>query len=794
MEVPGFFFLHGSDPGIRTQVEEYQEIALRNWLPRAIEDPQSDAAKAMAKLADLLAEEHSDPWMKDFLKASRPEQRDAARALSEAITANKKGFYDEATEKSHDAAQRFANSGNVPGRLRAQMEEVYAEQRKLKVRKCLTGADELRGKLLAARYYWLQGQLMVEKATCANLETQLAAVEENLETARKLASEHDFSVLSLRILGIDASIEQLQHREYQSWQKSVQGIARYYRGTYPSVRLYQFYSVTEQYAERKHLLYLQRALLSQAISILEDWPSEDANPALAGALYLRLSNVYAEMGLDALAQNATTRANVLFDQVPNQPYVINYVLFAKISAADRQLRLGTAGLALSTLEPSRRLLPAVEHDFMFLDFNRALGDSYRQARRFEEAAQTYENGIVTAESALATLEDPADRLQWMRGAEQLYRGLVLNLIQQNRVQDALKVWEWSRDRSSSDERPAINLSWAALEKEIFRPLPSMPETHLIYAALADRLQIWIVKGQKIKSKSVATRPQDLESLVNEFAGECANSASDVEELKRNSLKLSAMFLQPILSELLPSESIAIELDPKLFRLPLSALMPTSETYLDDQHSFTVSPGFRIEMQLRQPGPVTRDELVLVADASPVNGAGYLPGHDQLTKAVSEVFPSSSVAQPATASWKTASRQLARSGALVFIGHGIHSSTGTALVYGNTHLTAKDFSPALLHRLDLAVLIACSSGAAGDNGLLEADSLVRPFLKAGVPHVIASRWDVDSRMSARLMEDFHRRLGRGEGVASALSLARKQVRIEKPHPYYWAAFDLDGRAN
>jgi CHAT domain-containing protein len=130
--------------------------------------------------------------------------------------------------------------------------------------------------------------------------------------------------------------------------------------------------------------------------------------------------------------------------------------------------------------------------------------------------------------------------------------------------------------------------------------------------------------------------------------------------------------------------------------------------------------------------------------------------------------------------------------LVVISHGVRNGTGTALVYGKDRLTAKDFPPGLLHRLDLAVLIACSSGVGGDNGPLESDNLVRPFLSAGVPFVIASRWDVDSRASARLMEQFHQHLGSGEGVVSALSLARKQLRREKPHPYYWAAFDLDGR--
>src|SRR5258708_14760844 len=113
--------------------------------------------------------------MKDFLKASRPEQREAARALSEAITANVQGFPDKAAEKAGEAAERFSNFHNTPGELRAGLEQVYAEQRKLKGEKCMARAEELRGKLSVTRYRWGQGQVALEDATCSNFKASLSS-------------------------------------------------------------------------------------------------------------------------------------------------------------------------------------------------------------------------------------------------------------------------------------------------------------------------------------------------------------------------------------------------------------------------------------------------------------------------------------------------------------------------------------------------------------------------------------------------------------------------------------------
>jgi CHAT domain-containing protein len=92
-----------------------------------------------------------------------------------------------------------------------------------------------------------------------------------------------------------------------------------------------------------------------------------------------------------------------------------------------------------------------------------------------------------------------------------------------------------------------------------------------------------------------------------------------------------------------------------------------------------------------------------------------------------------------------------------------------------------------------VLSSCATAVAS-HGLDDPESLVRVFLGAGVPHVVASDWQVDSRATEDLMQAFYERLIRGDSVSAALASAERAIRSrqETSQPYYWAAFAQFGR--
>jgi CHAT domain-containing protein len=99
----------------------------------------------------------------------------------------------------------------------------------------------------------------------------------------------------------------------------------------------------------------------------------------------------------------------------------------------------------------------------------------------------------------------------------------------------------------------------------------------------------------------------------------------------------------------------------------------------------------------------------------------------------------------------------------------------------------------LTNLQLAVLSACST-ASGSGGSSGFESLADAFLRAGVPHVVASRWAVDSVETRGFVEDFYHNALSGQPVSEALrQTARKMMANPRTaHPYYWSAFSAFGR--
>jgi CHAT domain-containing protein len=97
--------------------------------------------------------------------------------------------------------------------------------------------------------------------------------------------------------------------------------------------------------------------------------------------------------------------------------------------------------------------------------------------------------------------------------------------------------------------------------------------------------------------------------------------------------------------------------------------------------------------------------------------------------------------------------------------------------------------------DLVTLSACSTGLGklvNGEGVL---GLTRAFFYAGARNVAVSLWNVNDSATATLMASFYRNLNRGQPKAEALRQAKLEL-IRNPqstwrHPYFWAAFVIEG---
>ncbi len=94
--------------------------------------------------------------------------------------------------------------------------------------------------------------------------------------------------------------------------------------------------------------------------------------------------------------------------------------------------------------------------------------------------------------------------------------------------------------------------------------------------------------------------------------------------------------------------------------------------------------------------------------------------------------------------------------------------------------------------DLVTLSACETALGTESEGEGRLGLTRAFHYAGARTVLSSLWSVSDRSTAELMRRFYSHLGAGEPKDTALAAAQREM-LAGPyrHPYYWAAFQLDG---
>jgi CHAT domain-containing protein len=288
----------------------------------------------------------------------------------------------------------------------------------------------------------------------------------------------------------------------------------------------------------------------------------------------------------------------------------------------------------------------------------------------------------------------------------------------------------------------------------------------------------------VKGKWIEIGQENLGKLIKEFGEQCAHKSAAND----TAMELYRRLVQPVISQLPLARPVLVEMDPNLAKLPLEAVpLPGPEKeFFGTKYQVVRSPGIFAEKNLRPLAPLPARASFLLVDPS------HEIGHPVQIEAVRHAFSRAQIMDAMDVKKPQIMQALSTSNGFHFTGHG----SGTALYLNSgLEITASDFSQASLGKVQLAVLAACSTNSTV-HGTLDPENLVRSFLRAGVPSVIASQWKVDAASTADLMSAFYSHLGKGDSPALALQKARKEMAMapSRNNPYYWAAFTLTGRAD
>lgn len=330
------------------------------------------------------------------------------------------------------------------------------------------------------------------------------------------------------------------------------------------------------------------------------------------------------------------------------------------------------------------------------------------------------------------------------------------------------------------------------------------------------------------------------SLVTYYAAHWAN-ADDLARLERihraigdfrqqitgrlPSYKSNARFLyDELLADALDGlkgvDHLVIMPSGNLTRVPFQSLVSKQDRFVIEDFAVSYAPSISVLAQMREKSRLLRSQEFpggvlalgnskLTAETSARFGLMYgdggladLPEAELESRAIAKLFPSSrAVVGP------VASESLFRSetGKFRFLHLAVHGLSNEEKPQYSQLLLAPDAgADGLLEgreiarmnlRSEMAVLSACESALGRE---LDGEGMVGlawAFAAAGVPTVVASGWKVESKATADLMIDFYSDLAKDNAASKARSLQTAAIkRLRDPrtrHPFYWAAFSLNG---
>jgi len=791
-----------SSASLRTEVdqrvEEYLQEAIRSWLLEAFPearahakaDPQ--AAQALFFLADLTLRQHGDLWLTDLLRgSSAPSFPPAVTALARAVKANDSGDYGVSREQADRAEQLFHASGNLAGVLRAQFEEIFAGQIDRRSETCRRQATAALAESEKHPYSWLQIQLGLEKGVCSTLMGDIGADDKSTGRAMDRARKSGYGALYLRAVYFTAEDRRLTGDQAGASETGSMGLERYWSGQIPVVRGYSLYFGLAHVAEVNSRPNLEVAIWREAVALI-DSDEELLQRATAHRL---MANAATTARLSQIAEQQYAEAARLLAAAPLTEASRNSSLENELRTAQLEAQLGRLDHAIGRLTAIQDQVRSLSNNYLVQLFYSTMGQLQLGRHREAEAEQSLRPALALAEQSLATLRSEAERTTWSKNAAPAYLAMVEAELVQGRSQEALETYEryLGAPQGVSADQPRLATRLPLLAKE----------TVLAYAALPDGLAIWVCDDRGINAVWISNPTDGLQELATRFYDLSSDPRSELTALRRDARSLYAALIAPVEQQLVPGRSLVIEAEGWLARVPFEALLDSSDHYLIERAPIVHSLGQDSQARLRTDTGISRDLPALVVGStasSPADGLIPLPDVSAEADAVASGFHSVRVLRGEEANLSAVRNELPMAAVFHFAGHSLAAPQSMGLLLeregkanGPRLLDAAALRQLRLQRLQLAVLSACST-ASGSGGSSGFDSVTDALLRAGVPHVVASRWAVDSAETRGFVEDFYHNALSGQPVSGALrqTALKMLANPRTAHPYYWSAFSAYGR--
>ena len=807
---------------IDERIEDYLLVGTTDWLPHAFPDaseqPSFEARTALSVLAEIARKNHGDTWLTDLLNDRTSGQFSAGiQTLAASLRANERGDYSEGQRSARSAVVTFRAAANVAGQLRAQAEEVYSDHLLWEGPQCIALLNQMTERLDHSSYGWINAQMSLERSNCANAVGDLGTYQTAIGKGLEEAERHKYPSLSLRALGFQALSQASLGETQAAFSNASKGLGLFWSTHVDLMKGYNLYYDLDSAADGVRLPNFQVILWREACALIDRHPDVLLR-AMAHRWYGSAAYVANE---PALAAAEFSKASSLFASSPKTAATIRDHMDAEVWLAQTEIRQGDldqAAARLQSIKPEIDRTPSFDPEIVFYT---ARADIAMRRSDSTSAEAALRSAIFLAEWALNSFPSENDRREWAEQTRAAYRNLVEWKLRQGDATSALELWEWYRGaelRASDSTFRHMGGTHGTNVPPDLRDAPPLPspsvvtaqlpllrdQTVIAYGSFSDGIAVWVYDDRGVSSRWIPTSSPPVQDMVIRFQRLCSDRNSDIATLRTTGRALYDLLIGPVEERLASGRTIVFEPDDFLQDISWEALVDPSAHYLLERSPIFLEPALYRTMHLRPTSAITKDAQALIVSVSVAKEEGLTPLVDADIEAqtVADGFQSARWLQGTNATLSAIRKEIRGSAVFHFAGHAISSPQRSGLVLAetdsDTHLSrlvgAKSLSANETESLQLVVLSACQTEGESAPGSPGTDNLVGSLLHAGVPHVVASRWNVDSQETAEFMKSFYGELLTGTTVSQSVHKARLRLASQSPyaHPYYWAAFTLTGR--
>lgn len=336
------------------------------------------------------------------------------------------------------------------------------------------------------------------------------------------------------------------------------------------------------------------------------------------------------------------------------------------------------------------------------------------------------------------------------------------------------------------------------------------EVAVAYALVADTLLAWTVAGERVEVARTVVDKARLVRTVERLRRQMEASAGDAE-LRPGLSQLYEWLVRPVEAWLgRAGTPVVVVADGELGGIPFPALYDAQRgRYLLEDHTLRTAASLREARRAARAAETGRQALFI---ADPAFDARTFPGFPRLAQALEEVrqiedgYPDGRVLTGTAANGGAVRAALSRARLVHYAGHAVFDDERPERSYLLLAPTPDGGAAATLHageiaqmdlrHLALVVLSACQTVRAGPGRASGFSGLAGAFLAAGAGGAVGSLWEVDDRLTGRLMVEFHRAYresGDGPGALRAAQL--RLLGSGDPafrSPAAWAGFRYAGR--